>query len=303
MEENVKQVKKRRITQKDWEKVAEFVKTTLSSRESESFRKKHELVWKEVDRQVYMEPMQVTKRDPKDKGDWHNAIELGELARASEIITADVMRLLFPNNRAWFEAHSDAQQEQNRPLDKALRAFMSQQHNDFGFKERLNLSVHEALHHGGFVVEVDEETALKVHGGTGIESMKAPVWKPHSMWNCFPDPSPSTLGTNTFYNGSMIIKDYMPLYLLKEQGGEGWMPSQIPKVKKRRNKNKDVETQDIELVKYFGDITIPRQDSDILLPNSEVILANGTIVYYSSAKLPYPRVIYNGYEKLDVRDP
>jgi Mg2+ and Co2+ transporter CorA len=153
------------------------------------------------------------------------------------------------------------------------------------------------------VVEVDEETALKVYNGTGIQSMKAPVWKPHSMWNCYPDPSPSTLGTNTFYNGSMIIKDYMPLYLLKEQKGEGWMRSQIPKVKKKQNKNKDVETQDIELVKYFGDITIPRQDGDILLPNSEVILANGTIVYYSTSKLPFPRIIYNGYERMDVRDP
>lgn len=303
MEENVKQVKKRRITPKDWEKVAEFVKTTLKQRETESFRKKHEIVWKEVDRQVYMEPLKAVKKDGRDKGDWHNAVELGELARASEIITADAMRLLFPNNRAWFEAHSDVEQEQNRPIDKSLRAFMAQQHNDFGFKERLNLSIHEALHHGGFVVEVEEETALKVHRGTGVESIKAPVWKPHSMWNCYPDPSPSTLGTNTFYNGSMIIKDYMPLYLLKEQKGEGWMQSQFQKVKKRKNKNKDVETQDIELVKYFGDITIPRQDADILLPNSEVILANGTIVYYSPAKLPYPRVIYNGYERLDVRDP
>ena len=303
MEENVKQTKKRRITIKDWEKVAEFVKTTLKTRENGLFRTKHERVWAEVDRQVAMEPMQATKKDGKDKSDWHNVIELGELARASEIITADAMRLLFPNNRAWFEAHSDVEQEQNRPFDKALRAFMTQQHTDFGFKERINLSVHEALHHGGFVVEVDEETALKVYGGTGIQSMKAPVWKPHSMWNCYPDPSPSTLGTNTFYNGSMIIKDYMPLYLLKEQNGDGWMRSQIPKVKKKQNKNKDVETQDIELVKYFGDITIPRQDEDILLPNSEVILANGTIVYYSSSKLPFPRIIYNGYERMDVRDP
>lgn len=303
MEENVKQVKKRRIVQKDWDKVAEFVTKTLKGRETGSFRKKHERVWREVDRQVAMEPLQALKKDPKDKGDWHNVIELGELARASEIITADAMRLLFPNNRSWFEAHSDEPQEQNRPIDKKLRAFMAQQHSDFGFKERLNLSVHEALHHGGFVVEVDEETALKVHGGSGIQSLKAPVWKPHSMWNSYPDPSPSTLGTNTFYNGSMIIKDYMPLYLLKEQKSEGWMQSQIPKVKKRQNKNKDVETQDIELVKYFGDITIPRQDGDILLLNSEVILANGTIVYYSPSKLPYPRVIYNGYERMDVRDP
>ena len=301
---SVKQVKKRRITPKDWDKVAEFVTQTLKQRETGSFRTSHERVWREVDRQVSMQPIQAKNKDPKAaKGDWHNSIELGELARASEIITADAMRLLFPNNRSWFEAHSDTEQEQARPRDKSLRAFMAQQHTDFGLKERINLSIHEALHHGGFVVEVDEETALKIHGGTGIESLKAPVWKPVSMWNAYPDPSPSTLGTNTFYNGSMLIKEYMPLYLLKEQRGEGWMPSQVPKVKKRQNKNKDVETQDIELVKYFGDVSIKRQDGDILLPNSEVILANGTIVFYAASKLPYSRIIYNGYERMDVRDP
>ena len=301
----VDQIKQRRITQKDWDKVAEYVKQQLTQRENDAFRKKHERVWKEVDRQVAMEPMLVYKKDKNDKGDWHNVMELGELARASEIVTADVMRLLFPNNRSWFEAHSSIEEQpNNKPIDKGLRAFMVQQQNDFGLKERINLSVHEALHHGGFVVEVDEETALKIHDGTGVQALKAPVWKPHSMWNCYPDPSPSVLATNTFYNGSMIIKEYVPLHVLREMKGPGWVISQISKVKKKQNKNKDVETQDIEIVKYFGDVIIPRQGSDdIVLPNSEVYLANDTFVYFSPSKLPYARVIYNGYERMDVRDP
>lgn len=300
----VDQIKKRRITQKDWDKVAEYVKQQLTQRENDSFRKKHERVWKEVDRQVAMEPMNVYKKDKNDNSDWHNVMELGELARASEIITADVMRLLFPNNRSWFEVHSSVEQPNNKPYDKAIRAFMVQQQSDFGFKERINLSVHEALHHGGFVVEVDEETALKIHDGTGVQALKAPVWKPHSMWNCYPDPSPSVLATNTFYNGSMIIKEYMPLHVLREMKGSGWVVSQISKVKKKQNKNKDVETQDIEIIKYFGDVVIPRQGSDdIVLPNSEVYLANDTFVYFSPSKLPFPRIIYNGYERMDVRDP
>lgn len=314
--EGVPQIKTRRITEKDWDKVAAFIRTTLSKRETDSFRKKHERVWKEVDRQISMEPMEAFNNDPSAKGDWHNVVELGELARASEIITADVMRLLFPNNRAWFEAHAElpprfdsgeAEQEPSDDqvmVDGAIRAFMAQQQHDFGFKERINLSVHEALHHGGFVCEVDEESALKIHDGSGVESMIAPVWKPHSMWNCYPDPSPSLIGTNTFYNGSMIIREYMPLYQLKDiASGEGWMPAQLGKIKKKTNKNKDVETEDVELIKYFGDISIKRQDGDIILPNSEAILANDVIVYYRPSKLAFPRIIYNGYERMDVRDP
>lgn len=317
MSEGIKQTKKRRISEKDWSGVAEFVKTELKRRETDKFRVKHERIWKEVDRQVAMEPMEARKKDSKDQGDWHNVIELGELARAQEIITADIMRLTFPTNREWFEAHSELPPQfnevtgENQPdkdiqkfVDGAVRAFMAQQQTDFGFKERINLSVHECLAHGSFVVEVDEETVLKIHDGSGIQSMSAPVWKPHSMWNCFPDPSPSSLGTNTFYSGSMIIREYIPMYQLRELAqGDGWMASQIPKVRKRTNKNKEVETEDVELVKYFGDIVIKRQDGDVILPNSEAYLANDTIVYWSASKLPVPRVIFNGYERMDIRDP
>jgi hypothetical protein len=71
----------------------------------------------------------------------------------------------------------------------------------------------------------------------------------------------------------MILKEYMPLYKLKEvasKGSEqGWMSSQLSKIPKRRNKNKDIETEDVELVKYFGDCVIDRNDGDIYLPNSK----------------------------------
>lgn len=309
------QVKKRRVNEKDWKQVEEYVKKELSRRETDSFRKLHELIWKEVDRQVYMKAPEVRNRD---KNDWHSAVELGELAKASETITADVMRLLFPNSRAWFESHVEipsqldpntgkntTDQKAQFFIDGVIRALMAQQHLDFGLKSRIALSVKEALHHGSFVAEARDESAMLVYGGSGIQSVKAPVWVPHSMWNCYPDPNPSVIGSNMFYTGSMIIKEYMPRYKLKDAARIefGWMPSQISKIPKRKNQNKDVETDDLELVKYFGDCVIERNDGDIFLPNSKVILANGVIVFYAPNKLPFPNILYNGYEKLDVRDP
>jgi hypothetical protein len=314
-------VKPKTVEDKDWQKVEEYVKQELSRRESDSFRKTHEAIWKEVDRQVYMKSPERKRKDPNQKGNsWHSAIELGELAKASEMITADVMRLIFPTSRAWFEAHVElpamlneqtgeslVDQKQQVFDDGRVRAFMAQQHQDFGFKSRIALSVKEALHHGGFVAEARQEDALLVHDGSGLQSLSAPVWVPHSMWNCYPDPSPSVLGTNLLYTGSMIIKEYMPRWKLREvanKGAEiGWMPANLEKVKKRRNKNKDVETEDVELVKYIGDLVINQTDGDLFLPNSKVILANGTIIFYAPNKLPFPNIIYGGYEKLDVRDP
>lgn len=313
-------VKKRRISEKDWMKVQEYVKKEHGKRKTDSFRKHHELIWKEVDRQVYMKSPEYRKNDPDHKNDWHSAIELGELAKVSEIVTADAMRLVFPDNRSWFESHIELppvlnpqtgemkspDEKQQKFIDGSLRAFMSQQHLDFGHQQRVELSVKEALHHGGFVATARNESAMMVHDGTGIQSISAPVWVPHSMWNCYPDPSPSVIGTNMFYTGSMIVVEYKPRHKLEEEcnsGGLGWMPANLKKVSKRNNKNKDIETEDVELINYLGDCVIKREDGDIYLPNSKIILANDTIVFYAPNDLPFPPVIYNGYEKLDVRDP
>jgi hypothetical protein len=308
----------REITNKDWQQVETKIKQEWSRRQNDEFRKQHETVWKEVDRQVNMKSPESRKRSDTD---WHSAIELGELAKASEILGADVMRLAFPNTRAWFEPHielppkldengnnSTPSQKEQIFYDGALRALMSQQHQDFGFKSRFSLSVKEALHHGSFVAEARGEDAMLFDQTGGIASIHAPVWVPHSMWNCWPDPSPSVIGSNMFYTGSMIIREYMPLWKLKaiaEKGIErGWMPSQLKKVKKKSHKDKDVETDDVELIKYYGDCVIDKKDgSDIFLPNSKVILANGTIVFYAPNELPFPNILYNGYERLDVRDP
>jgi hypothetical protein len=313
-------IQKRRISDKDWKRIEEYVKREQTKRETDSFRKLHEKIWAEVDRQVYMKAPKKISNDPQNKKDWHAAIELGELSRASETMSADVMRLAFPTNRSWFEAHSELpaqldpqtgqnlapKQEDQIFIDGSLRALMTQQHLDFGFQDRIELSVKEAIHHGSFVAEARHESALLVHQGSGIQSLCAPVWVPHSMWNCYPDPSPSALSTNMFYTGSMILKEYMPLYKLKEvasKGSEqGWMSSQLSKIPKRKNKNKYIETEDVELVKYFGDCVIDRNDGDIYLPNSKIILANGVIVFYAPNKLAFPNIIYSGYEKLDVRD-
>jgi len=312
-------VKKRKITKKDWAKVQELVNKEYDERKRDSFRKLHETIWKEVDRQIVMEPLRRKNKDGSVVDEeWRSVLEMGELAKASEIITADVMRLTFPSTRSWFEVHSEVQgdldpvsgqklvdQKRQEFTDKALRALLVQQHEDFGVKARYELSVKEALHHGSYVSEIRFEYRNKYYNAQGgVSVMGAPVWVPYSMWNAYPDPSPSVIGTDLFYTGSMILRDYIPLYQLKEIArGDGWMPENIDKIPKRTNQNKDVDTQDIELIKRYGDLVMERGDGDITLPNYKCILANGVIVYAESNDLPYPPVVFSGYERMDVRDP
>lgn len=312
-EENVK---KRRIRKDDWTKIEKFVKDEHEKRKNSQFRKDHERIWSEVDRQIRMEPMaRVTDKGQKLPPSWHSIFELGELSKASEIICADVRRITFPRDRSWFECHVElpieiteegtkkADKEKQKKNDGVCRSFMVQQHLDFGFKSRFDLSIKEALHHGSFVAEVRWDTKMMVYEGAKIQLIGSPVWVPHSMWNCWPDESPAIEPTSMFYTGSMIFRKFMPLHQLKRMNGEGWMPAQFDKIKKQENKNGQVETKDVELVYYDGDISIDRTDENIYLPNSRVIVANGTIVYYAPHELPFIPIIFGGYERQDPRDP
>ncbi len=311
-------VKNRRITKKDWKFIESYIKEEADRRQNHQFRREHETIWREVDRQLRMEPLtRVTEVGQAAKKSWHNAIELGELSKISEIVSADVMRITFPQERDWFEPHVE-QPTQTNPetgemqidddlqviMDGTLRALMVQQFFDFGFAARFELSVKESLHHGSFVAETVWDAELKVMDGAKISQVTSPVWVPHSMWNCFPDPSPAVIGTNMFYGGSMIIQSFMPKHKLKRMQGEGWMTSQFEKIPDDEHTEKGRLTKDLKLVTYYGDLNIERQgDGDIYLPNSKAILANGVIVYWKPNDLPYSPIIYGGYERQDVRDP
>jgi type III secretory pathway component EscR len=92
-----KEVKRRKIRQSDWRKVEEFLKKELQKRKDSNFRKSAETKWAEIDRQIAMEPMKKLLPGGKEAPQtWESAFELGELSKASEVIAADVMRLIFP---------------------------------------------------------------------------------------------------------------------------------------------------------------------------------------------------------------
>ncbi len=311
-------VKRRKIRKTDWEKVEDFLKKELETRKGSSFRKSHESKWKEVDRQLSMEAAK--KYDAQNRelpAGWQSSFELGELSKAIEVLKADVMRLVFPASRNWQEPHAkppvkldqktgQAQQvdpKAQKKVNGMLRSLMAQQQLDFGFEARVELSVNEALSHGGFVTTAEWDKQNKVYDGQGVESLEAPVWVPHSMWNCFPDASPSIVPGAIFYPGSMMITSYMPRYKVLNLSGDGYMNIDSKKIPKTKNKNNNVDTDDVELVTYFGDLNIERDDGDIFLPNSKCMTANGVVIYYRANPLPFPDVIYTGYERQDLRDP
>lgn len=310
--------KKRKILARDWDSVEKTIKEEYEKRKDAKYRKDAEKRWKEVDRQLCMDEMVRLDHSGKAlKWTWQNAMELGELAKAHEVITADVMRIMFPADRHWFRPHVEMRKQigqdgkaKSDPTRQAvgdglLRNLMVQQHKDFGFKDRFRLSVKEALSHGGFVAQAVWHSEMMVKDQGEIRTVAAPIWKPYSMWNAYPDPTMAVIGGELFYPGSMIVADYMRWARFKNYAtGDNWMPDRVEKVEKDHFEKKKSELDDVEILTYEGDIYIDRKDGEgIHIPNACVKLANGKIVYYKQNPLPFSSFIYGGYERQDVRNP
>jgi hypothetical protein len=308
--------KKRRFLATDYDFIAEHITKEIERREKLTNRSNHEKLWKEVDRQVHMEPLEkldVSGRADPDRS-WESALELGDLATASEILTADTKRLIFPSDRDWLAAHVDIEVDriQNRaaaaseePVSKdeiaqtqkfanaELKALMTQQHQDFGLKDRVELSIKEANHHGSFVVEVRWDETQQYSMGGVFESQAAPVWVPHSMWNCYPEPG--ELGLNVIYEGSMIIKSEKDL---------DWIKRQTVFINTKRLDNETTDKKNpIELITYFGDITVRRKTENIFLPNMKIVVARKSKIVIFAQPADHVTIIYGGHDRVDVRDP
>ena len=301
-------VKKRKITKDDMAKVASFIKDEKVRRADNIFRKDHEKIWKEMDRMVAMkaEATRTNRNNPEEQ--WESNIELGSLADASEIITADVMRIAFPSDREFFKPHikidpkidpetgeSQTDTKLQKRVDGVYKSLMSQQHTDFGFRHRVKLSIKEALHHGSFVAIARWETQKQFTGGA-VKEIGAPVWVPYSMWNCYPDDSPTVIGTNVTYDGTMIIEEEIPLRTAMDQN---WM--NLDKLKKDAAKDKK---DHIKILHWYGDIFIKRAgDGGMLIPNQHVITSNDHFHFSDSNDTPYSPVMYTDYERDNVLDP
>ncbi len=117
------------------------------------------------------------------------------------------------------------------------------------------------------------------------------------MWNCYPDDACSTTSGALFYTGTMIICSYKSHNALMGVKGKGWLRDNIKDLT-------DPKDKDHEITWLHGDVTIPRtKGSDIYLPNVKCGSVNGVLIYYAPNDLPHSRIIYNGYERLDVRNP
>lgn len=97
--------RKRRLNENDWRRVAESIAEEAERRKGK--RVHREKIWKEVDRQVRMEPLPLVDANgaPLAGSNWMSNLELPLQAQTLEVLTADARRLMFPDDRTEFSAH------------------------------------------------------------------------------------------------------------------------------------------------------------------------------------------------------
>ena len=113
------------IDPKDFSSIAESIIQEWTDRKTR--RDDLEKHWDEIDRQLRMQPELSHKTDTKGKVikgmEWMPEIELPLQAQTLEILTADVRRLLFPNNRDSFTARAALTDKYINAFDRAGSPF------------------------------------------------------------------------------------------------------------------------------------------------------------------------------------
>ena len=105
--EGTKERKRPRLTKADFDHIADYLVHTLYERKER--RKDLERDWKEVDRQIRMEPdisYKMINGTVPDYMAWLPETELPLQAQTLEVLNADARRLMAPTNGNWFEAHA-----------------------------------------------------------------------------------------------------------------------------------------------------------------------------------------------------
>lgn len=289
---------KESLSAQDWTAVAQFIRAEKERRKMN--RSEKEADWAEVDRQVAMVP-QPREYSDGEAADWMPNTELPDQFNALEAIAADARSLKFPRGTQWFEITADLSEEyaerweRNRAkrdlvpnVDEPTRldqetanvlakAAMDHFHRLWDFRGASDLLDVEAIKYGTFCARVRPVTHTKFsHDFRGVKSdqSRGPAVIPCPIKTTYLDDTPSAVmheGITT--SPSFIRENWQRLSDLRRAAkigtaDRGWIGRNVEKL--RDAAKKDGQKDQVELLEFEGDLTVPKSRGSIFLPNSIV---------------------------------
>lgn len=224
----------------DFNKIADFVADTWAKRRNSESRRTEEKIWKEVDRQIAMEPDITFKTISGKAGSaidnkklWMPEVELPLQAQTLEVLTSDARRFMFPGDAPWFKAHVEATDElleraasipmiagdstgltsqiNQDNLDKIVTGLMDFYHDQYSFQSNIDLINGEAFKYGVGVARtrpVMKRIMSKTAKGINTMTEKViPVTFPVSIKNTYLDDSKHIMANEGFMLGNAVITE------------------------------------------------------------------------------------------------
>lgn len=302
--ENGSVKKKRRFGGRDWRYIADYIIDEWDRRKrARADKEKH---WKEIDRQIEMEPNTAFKTLPNGKPDakklWMAEMELPLQAQALEVLTADARRMMEAPH--WFRAHAETTDEyydkvdftsiilgdQNEVptqlnqdnADKLVEGWLKHQHRQYDLFSRIDRINAEAFKYGMGVGRGRMQSKnVFIHEARGVkkEQQRMPVLAPCSIKNLYLDEPMPSMHSAQVLGQSHIAHDYIKyenLMLAANKGSTdpknedgGWMPDAVRKLEPDDNGY-------VQILEMEGDIVVPRKTvRSVVLPNAICTVAIG----------------------------
>jgi hypothetical protein len=297
-----------KINKRDFAHIAEYIINEWSDRKRR--RRPLERQWKEIDRQLRMEPDKSHKLDSTGKEDkmraWMPEVELPLQSQTLEVLTADSQRMRFPSIGTWFTAHSAltdkyldrvdfqaliAGDENDVPslinqdnADNLVIGTLNHFHNQYDFRGNVDLIDSEAFKYGvgvGKARTVQKTVFMNSAKGMVKQSQRIPVLFPRSIKNTYLDQSQHNLMNEGHVIGPLVIEDKIVKVEDLRQSAKGntdpnredggWMPGMIKNLEGDKNGN-------INLIEAEGDIVCPRKSTgNLFFPNVIITVAQGKV--------------------------
>lgn len=297
---------KRRFDARDWSFIVEYVISEHERRKTaRADRERH---WKEIDRQIAMEPDLAFKKLPSGQLDvkkvWMAEMELPLQAQALEVLTADADRMLFPDAGPWFRAHAEMTDEYLRGADfqavvqgdeaevpsainqdnadKLVEGYLLHLFRQYDLRTRMKRVNAESFKYGMGVARARMETKnVYIHEARGVrkETQKIPVLVPVSIKNLYLDTPMASMHSAQMFGDAHIAEDWIKLENLQVAANKGsndpsnpeggWMPKNIKGMVADRDGY-------IHILELEGDIVVPRETvRSVVIPGAIVTVAVG----------------------------
>ena len=296
----------RRFDDRDWKYISDFIIDEFTRRKED--RKDREKYWKDIDRQIAMEPEIEYKKLPDGTVDrkkaWMAEMELPLQAQALEVLTADARQMMFPDSGPWFRAHAEMTDDYLQKAnfksiilgdelqvpseinqdncDKLVEGFLSHIYRQYDHTSKFDIINAESFKYGMGVGRARMETKnIYINESRGVrkEKQRLPVIVPCSIRNLYLDSPRPSMHSSQVLGPAHIAHDYIRyenLVIAARKGSNdpdnedgGWMPDNLKKVVP--DKKGYVQVFEME-----GDIIVPRKTvRSVVIPGAIITVAMG----------------------------